>query len=137
MPDIVVEPVGPDEHAVLIDWLDDAALAGIDVTQVQTIEDAYERYFDHVASQDEVDREDPSPALGMVGFALGQWLSTTTVLEWRVITEDGNRDLGLSLPDESAIIFPSDRVADAWNARERTWLTAWAQDLRAQLEALA
>ena len=72
----------------------------------------------------------------MLGFALGQWLTLESVLEWRVITDADGRDLGLSLPDESSIMFPSDFVADAWNEMQRDWLADWARDLRTQLEVL-
>lgn len=137
MADITVEPVGSQERGILIEWLDSAAIENIDVTQIETIDAAYEGYVEHVSNQAPDERDDPSAHVAMIGFALGQWLNNNTVLEWRVITEDGQRDLGLSLPDETAIIFPTDRVAQAWNSRERRWLAPWARELRAQLEGLA
>jgi len=136
MADIIVEPVGEAEQTVLDGWLDDAARWNIDVTDVATIDAAYESYVDRVIAQDETEREDPPPFVAMIGFALGQWLTLETVLEWRVITDAEGRDIGLSLPDESSIMFPSDFVADAWNEMQRDWLADWARDLRTQLEVL-
>lgn len=136
MADIIVEPVGEAEQTVLDGWLDDAARWNIDVTDVATIVAAYESYVDRVIAQDETEREDPTPFVAMIGFALGQWLTLETVLEWRVITDAEGRDIGLSLPDESSIMFPSDFVADAWNEMQRDWLADWARDLRTQLEVL-
>lgn len=133
---IIVEPIGPDEAKVLDEWLDDASRSNIDLTDVDSIEAAYERYVDRVLLQDEDEREDPTTFVAMIGFALGQWLTLETVLEWRVITDAEGRDIGLSLPDESSIMFPSDFVADGWNEMRRTWLADWARDLRTQLEAL-
>lgn len=136
MSNITIEPVGDTERAVLDQWLDDAARWNIDVTDVRTIDAAYEAYVDQVLAQDEKDREDPTPFVAMLGFAVGQWLTHESVLQWRVITDSEGRDLGLSLPDESSIMFPSDFVADAWNEMRRDWLYAWAIDLKQQLEAL-
>ena len=136
MSEITIEPVGPAEQEVLDKWLDDAARWNIDVTDVRSIDRAYESYVDDVLDQDEDEREDPTPFVGMLGFALGQWLTLESVLEWRVITDADGRDLGLSLPDESSIMFPSDFIADAWNEMRRDWLNGWATDLRNQLEAL-
>lgn len=136
MADIIVESVGDAEQAVLDGWLDDAARWNIDVTDVATIDAAYESYVDQVMAQDEDERDDPTPFVAMIGFALGQWLTLETVLEWRVITDDEGRDIGLSLPDESSIMFPSDFVAEAWNEMRRNWLADWATDLRGQLEVL-
>ena len=42
MADIIVEPVGEAEQTVLDGWLDDAARWNIDVTDVATIDAAYE-----------------------------------------------------------------------------------------------
>ncbi|QEH93499.1 DUF3806 domain-containing protein [Dermacoccus abyssi] len=136
MSEITIEPVGPAEQEVLDKWLDDAARWNIDVTDVRTIDRAYENYVDDVLDQDKDEREDPTPFVAMLGFALGQWLTLESVLEWRVITDADGRDLGLSLPDESSIMFPSDFIADAWNEMRRDWLNGWATDLRNQLEAL-
>ena len=136
MSEITIEPVGPAEQEVLDKWLDDAARWNIDVTDVRSIDRAYESYVDDVLDQDEDEREDPTPFVAMLGFALGQWLTLESVLEWRVITDADGRDLGLSLPDESRIMFPSDFIADAWNEMRRDWLNGWATDLRKQLEAL-
>ncbi|MCT1987667.1 DUF3806 domain-containing protein [Dermacoccus abyssi] len=136
MSEITIEPVGPAEQEVLDKWLDDAARWNIDVTDVRSIDRAYESYVDDVLDQDENEREDPTPFVAMLGFALGQWLTLESVLEWRVITDADGRDLGLSLPDESSIMFPSDFIADAWNEMRRDWLNGWATDLRNQLEAL-
>ncbi|KLO62770.1 MULTISPECIES: DUF3806 domain-containing protein [unclassified Dermacoccus] len=136
MSEITIEPVGPAEQEVLDKWLDDAARWNIDVTDVRSIDRAYESYVDDVLDQDEDEREDPTPFVAMLGFALGQWLTLESVLEWRVITDADGRDLGLSLPDESSIMFPSDFIADAWNEMRRDWLNGWATDLRKQLEAL-
>lgn len=136
MSEITIEPVGPAEQEVLDKWLDDAARWNIDVTDVRSIDRAYESYVDDVLDQDEDEREDPTPFVAMLGFALGQWLTLESVLEWRVITDADGRDLGLSLPDESSIMFPSDFIADAWNEMRRDWLSGWATDLRNQLEAL-
>ncbi|CAM3535397.1 MULTISPECIES: DUF3806 domain-containing protein [Dermacoccus] len=136
MSEITIEPVGPAEQEVLDKWLDDAARWNIDVTDVRSIDRAYESYVDDVLDQDEDEREDPTPFVAMLGFALGQWLTLESVLEWRVITDADGRDLGLSLPDESSIMFPSDFIADAWNEMRRDWLNGWATDLRNQLEAL-
>ena len=136
MSEITIEPVGPAEQEVLDKWLDDAARWNIDVTDVRSIDRAYESYVDDVLDQDEDEREDPTPFVAMLGFALGQWLTLESVLEWRVITDADGRDLGLSLPDESSIMFPSDFVADAWNEMQRDWLADWARDLRTQLEVL-
>ncbi|CAM2941009.1 MULTISPECIES: DUF3806 domain-containing protein [Dermacoccus] len=136
MSEITIEPVGPAEQEVLEKWLDDAARWNIDVTDVRSIDRAYESYVDDVLDQDEDEREDPTPFVAMLGFALGQWLTLESVLEWRVITDADGRDLGLSLPDESSIMFPSDFIADAWNEMRRDWLNGWATDLRNQLEAL-
>ena len=136
MSEITIEPVGPAEQEVLDKWLDDAARWNIDVTDVRSIDRAYESYVDDVLDQDENEREDPTPFVAMLGFALGQWLTLESVLEWRVITNADGRDLGLSLPDESSIMFPSDFIADAWNEMRRDWLNGWATDLRNQLEAL-
>ncbi|MBE7371162.1 DUF3806 domain-containing protein [Dermacoccus barathri] len=136
MSEITIEPVGPAEQEVLDKWLDDAARWNIDVTDVRSIDRAYESYVDDVLDQDEDEREDPTPFVAMLGFALGQWLTLESVLEWRVITDADGRDLGLSLPDESSIMFPSDFIADAWNEMRRDWLKGWATDLRNQLEAL-
>lgn len=136
MPEITIEPIGPAEQEVLMRWLDDAARANIDVTDVESIDAAYEGYVDHVITQEEDEREDPTPFVAMLGFALGQWLTRETVLEWRVITDAEGRDIGLSLPDESSIMFPSDFIADAWNDMQRDWLAEWAGDLKTQLEAL-
>ena len=136
MSEITIEPVGPAEQEVLDKWLDDAARWNIDVTDVRSIDRAYESYVDDVLDQDEDEREDPTPFVAMLGFALGQWLTLESVLEWRVITDADGRDLGLSLPDESSIMFPSDFIADAWNEMRRDWLIGWATDLRNQLEAL-
>ena len=136
MSEITIEPVGPAEQEVLDKWLDDAARWNINVTDVRSIDRAYESYVDDVLDQDEDEREDPTPFVAMLGFALGQWLTLESVLEWRVITDADGRDLGLSLPDESSIMFPSDFIADAWNEMRRDWLNGWATDLRNQLEAL-
>ena len=136
MSEITIEPVGPAEQEVLDKWLDDAARWNIDVTDVRSIDRAYESYVDDVLDQDEDEREDPTPFVAMLGFALGQWLTLESVLEWRVITDADGRDLGLSLPDESSIMFPSDFIADAWNEMRRDWLNGWATDLRNQLEVL-
>lgn len=136
MSEITIEPVGPAEQEVLDKWLDDAARWNIDVTDVRSIDRAYESYVDDVLDQDEDEREDPTPFVAMLGFALGQWLTLESVLEWRVITDADGRDLGLSLPDESSIMFPSDFIADAWNEMRRDWLNGWATDLRNQLKAL-
>ena len=136
MSEITIEPVGPAEQEVLDKWLDDAARWNIDVTDVRSIDRAYESHVDDVLDQDEDEREDPTPFVAMLGFALGQWLTLESVLEWRVITDADGRDLGLSLPDESSIMFPSDFIADAWNEMRRDWLKGWATDLRNQLEAL-
>ena len=136
MSEITIEPVGPAEQEVLDKWLDDAARWNIDVTDVRTIDRVYENYVDDVLDQDKDEREDPTPFVAMLGFALGQWLTLESVLEWRVITDADGRDLGLSLPDESSIMFPSDFIADAWNEMRRDWLNGWATDLRNQLEAL-
>lgn len=136
MADIVIEPVGDAERAVLEQWLDDAARWNIDVTDVQSIDAAYEGYVDQVIATDEKDREDPTPFIAMLGFALGQWLTRESVLQWRVITDDEGRDIGLALPDESSYMFPSDFIAEAWNDTQRDWLAAWALDLRTQLEGL-
>ena len=95
MPDIIVEPVGEAEQTVLDGWLDDAARWNIDVTDVATIDAAYESYVDRVIAQDETEREDPTPFVAMIGFALGQWLTLETVLEWRVITDAEGRDIGV------------------------------------------
>lgn len=136
MSEITIEPVGEAEQAVLEQWLDDAARWNIDITDVRSIDAAYEGYVEHVLAQEEDEREDPTPFVAMLGFALGQWLTRESVLEWRVITDAEGRDLGLSLPDESSIMFPSDFVADAWNEMRRDWLYGWATDLKQQLEAL-
>jgi len=53
-----------------------------------------------------------------------------------MMLDSSGRDIGLSLPDESSIMFPSDFVADAWNEMQRDWLADWARDLRTQLEVL-
>ena len=52
MADIIVEPVGEAEQTVLDGWLDDAARWNIDVTDVATIDAAYESYVDRVIAQD-------------------------------------------------------------------------------------
>lgn len=136
MAQISIEKVGSAEQQVLNDWLEEAATWNIDLRDVDTIEAAYERYLAYVQSQPEDEMEDPTSAMAMIGFALGQWLSNETILEWRVITDDSGRDLGLTLPDESSFMFPSDFVSDAWNEARTNWLAAWARDLRSQLEAL-
>lgn len=137
MSEITIEPVGEAEQSVLEQWLDDAARWNIDITDVRSIDAAYEGYVEHVLAQEEDEREDPTPFVAMLGFALGQWLTRESVLQWRVITDAEGRDLGLSLPDESSIMFPSDFVADAWNEMRRDWLYGWATDLQQQLEALS
>lgn len=136
MAQIVVEPIGPQEQEILDGWLDDAARWNIDVTDAMSIERAYENYVERVIAQDEEERQDPTPFVAMIGFAVGQWLTLATVLEWRVITDDEGRDIGLSLPDESSIMFPSDFIADGWNEMRRQWIAEWAQELRNQLEGL-
>lgn len=135
MAQITIEPIGPAEREVLDQWLDDAARWNIDVTDVRSIDVAYENYMGHVLMQDKQERQDPTAFVAMLGFALGQWLTRETVLEWRVVTDAEGRDIGLSLPDETSIMFPSDFVAEAWNEMRRNWLTHWAQELRSQLEA--
>lgn len=136
MTDITIEPVGEIEQQVLMDWLDQAAMHNIDVRKVESIERAYENHVDFVLEQADEDRTDPTRFVAMIGFALGQWLTLNSVLEWRVITDDQGRDIGLALPDNSSFMFPSDFVADAWNEVRRQWLSEWAHELRAQLEAL-
>lgn len=139
MADIQVEPLGPDEQKVLDEWLDDAAAADIAVTAIASVDRAYEDYVEHVLAlpKNERDDEEVSSYLAMLGFALGQWLTLNSILEWRVITDDEGRDLGLALPDESSIMFPSDFIADAWNEQRRNWLERWALELKDQLAALA
>lgn len=136
MAQIVVEPIGTQEQEILNGWLDDAARWNIDVTDAMSIERAYEKYVERVITQDEDERQDPTPFVAMIGFAIGQWLTLETVLEWRVITDDEGRDIGLSLPDESSIMFPSDFIADGWNEMRRQWIAEWAEELRYQLEGL-
>lgn len=136
MAQIVIEPVGEAEKKALNGWLEDAASWNIDLTDIATVDTAYERYLAYVLEQDESERQDPTAVMAMIGFALGQWLNNTTILEWRVITDDEGRDLGLALPDESSFMFPSDFVSDAWNEGRSGWLADWARDLRQQLEAL-
>lgn len=137
MSEITIEETTPAEDVILMQWLDDAAGWNIDVRDVRTIDAAYQGYFDHVVAQDEKDREDPTQFVAMIGFALGQWLALETILEWRIITDENGRDLGLALPDHSSFMFPSDFVADAWNEARREWLTEWASDLKAQLLELS
>ena len=136
MSQVIIEKVGADEAEALRTWLDQAARANIDVTDVATIDAAYERYLEHVLAQAAPERQDPTEVMAMISFALGQWLANETILEWRVITDDQGRDLGLALPDETSFMFPSDFVSEAWNEARSKWLAEWAVDLRRQLEAL-
>lgn len=139
MADIIVEALGDEERRILDEWLDDAATANIAVTEISSIDRAYEEYVEHVLTLPKQERSDEvvSSDLAMLGFALGQWLTLNSILEWRVVTDAEGRDLGLSLPDETSIMFPSDFIADAWNEQRRNWLEAWALDLKNQLAALA
>ena len=136
MTQIVIEKVSPAEQETLNSWLETAATWNIDLTDIETVDAAYENYLAEVLQQPGDEREDPTQVMAMIGFALGQWLSNETILEWRVITDDQGRDLGLALPDESSFMFPSDFVSDAWNEARSNWLAEWARDLRSQLEAL-
>ena len=117
-----IEQLDTQSHIVLRGWLGDAARLGIDVESADSIEAAYEKYFDEVLATDEDARTDPTTTLTAIGMALGEHLRRTTDADWRIVTDDQGRDLALVSADEASILFPVDPIADNWAAQQRGWL---------------
>ncbi|YAL82141.1 DUF3806 domain-containing protein [Dermacoccaceae bacterium W4C1] len=126
---IQIQPVGPQEAAVLQEWLADAAAAGIDVDDPGTIEQVYDARLLQQLHAAPADREDPTPFCTMIGFALGEHLARHTDLVWRVVTDDDGTDLALSTQTQNAVLFPADPVAAAWAEQEDGWVRGWLTNL--------
>lgn len=119
----LVEPVDTAARIQLRGWLGDAAGLGIDLDDAETIQDAYERYFDRVLDTPEDDRPDPTQTLTTIAMALGEHLRRNSPADWRIVTDDQGRDLALTSPGQQSILFPIDPIAASWEQQQRLWLT--------------
>lgn len=119
----LVEPLDTQARITLRAWLGDAARLGIDVESPDTIQDAYERFFDEVLATPADERTDPTPTLTAIAMAMGEHLRRHSQIDWRIVTDDQGRDLALSTPDEESILFPIDPIADSWGVQDREWLS--------------
>ncbi len=118
-----VEPVDTAARIQLRGWLGDAAALGIDLDDAETIQDAYEQYFDRVLATPEDERTDPTQTLTAIAMALGEHLRRNSPADWRVVTDDQGRDLALTSPGHQSILFPIDPIAASWEQQRRLWLT--------------
>ena len=117
----------------LREWFDDADEAGIDIDDADSIQAAYEAYFDRVLQTPPADRADPTNTLTMIGIALGEHLVRTTPLEWRVAADSQGTDLAVYNPADGEVFFPVDPVASRWAQRDRGWLADLVGQLRTEL----
>ncbi|GAB3579570.1 DUF3806 domain-containing protein [Calidifontibacter terrae] len=122
MSDPRVEPVDTAARIQLRGWLGDAAALGVDVDDAETIQAAYEQYFDRVLGTPEDQRGDPTPTLTAIAMALGEHLRRNSPADWRIVTDDQGRDLALASPDAQSILFPIDPIAASWEQQQRLWL---------------
>lgn len=132
--EILIARVGQDEQRVLQSWLDDAAQWGVDVNDHRSIGRAYDEYVAAVRATDPEDRDDPTPVCTMIGMAMGEYLVRNSRLQWRVVTDHEGTDLALSTPEENAVLYPSDPVADAWEQQKVQWLPDWVDQLIAGMQ---
>lgn len=118
----LVEPLDTQARITLRGWLGDAARLGVDPEVPDTLQEAYETYFDKVVATEPDEREDPTPTLTAIGMALGEHLRRNSEADWRIVTDHEGRDLAIVSPDESSILFPADPVAGHWNVQQREWV---------------
>ncbi|WP_018155102.1 DUF3806 domain-containing protein [Demetria terragena] len=127
--DFTISAPEADQQRVLQEWLDDAAQQGIDVGDVMSISRAFDGYVEQTVQTKAAERGDPTTFCTMIGFAMGEHLRQRSSLEWRVVTDSQGTDLALTTPDESAVLFPSDPVAAAWEVAEVGWIPQWVENL--------
>lgn len=127
--DITVRPLDRNAQRALTGWLGDAASAGIDVDDVESISTAYDDYVHEVLLMPAAERPDPTPKLTMIAMAMGEHLQRNSSLQWRVAGDDKGTDLALASADDLGVLYPIDPVAQAWEQRQRGWIPVFVREL--------
>lgn len=118
----LVEPLDTHARITLRGWLGDAARLGIDIDSAESIQEAYERYFDEVLATAEDEREDPTARLTTIAMAMGEHFRRNSRVDWALVTDEQGKDLALFVPSDETVLFPIDPIADSWANQEREWL---------------
>ncbi len=130
---VTVRPLDGRSEQALRDWLERARQAHVDIDDLASIEEAYDRYLAEVMRTPADRRRDPTPTLTTIAIAMGEHLRARSALQWRVAEDAEGVDLALVSGNEMGVLFPIDPVADAWSRQERRWLADFARGVLEQL----
>lgn len=115
-------------------WLDAhvryAEELGLAPTDVREISDFFDSSLRAVRSGEQAP-EDANAVINIVGVLLGEYICSTTSLDWAIMTDEFGTDLCVHDPATSWVFFPQSSTAKRWEAGETDWVepfVAWVRD---------
>jgi hypothetical protein len=116
----VSKPLGEAERERIAAALHNAAAAGVDVDDLDSIGSHYDEAYRRAAA--DPGALSPDSVVETYAVAIGEHLARHSAREWAVVTDVFGTDLGLVAARADTVVVPHNLVGARWMRRETGWI---------------